>query len=171
MIKKLAGIYILLFVIINHSYGQTAGWIHYSTPEKNFSALFPTAPELSEDTVSLPTGVQTMHYYSVNDTNGTSYIISSIFIKESNVGDTKKYLEASRDGAVNGAKGEDVKTLKVSVGKTSYIDFGFKAENYYYKMRIYLHDAMQYSVMVYYPLDKPAPGGINQFFSSFKLLK
>jgi hypothetical protein len=147
---------------------ESGGWVKFSSEAGHFSILMPVKPTESKQDVATKLGPMVNNVFMAVTPAGHAYALSYADYPANNV-DPQETLDKVRDGAVNGIKGQLVKSTNITHKSYPGREFQATVGDGLYTSRVYLVGTRLYQMVAMGPKDRISAADINRFLTSFEL--
>jgi hypothetical protein len=148
---------------------QSPQWKVFGTPAEGFQALFPSAPEVSKD--SVPAGADTyeLHSYVAEVGNTALYVGVCDYGAKGLGADPQSLLATAKKGAIDHMTAHIVSEKQITQGSNPGTAFEADSDKLHITSRMYIASGVLYQTMVATPLNEKY-ADTAKFLDSFQII-
>jgi hypothetical protein len=150
-------------------FAPLAQWQTYSYPADGFSASFPSAPQLSKNSVPTDSGTFELRAYLGEDSDAAVYVGVCDYGSAVQGRDPQAVLKGAREGAVGNVKAHVLTTSSITLGIYPGTQFEAENDSMHFSARVFLVGTTLYQTLIAWDLQHPYPN-TARFMDSFQLI-
>jgi hypothetical protein len=158
---------------VNNYFTDTSTWKEFTSPVGGFKAVFPTYPQHTTDTQTIPNSRVTVKSdgYESDLANGTRYMINVFSYSEGlNVSNPDNNLEGALNGMISSTPGNKVLSSNIeNSGKYPTLNFLIQNQQYYLKGKAIMAGRTMYQMMVVYENANYSEADYDKFLNSLEI--